>query len=62
MVLQSELDAHLQHECCNRRYKCPQCYEKGRYFEMTTDLLIECPAQELPCPNECGDIVVYCNL
>ena len=49
---------------CNRRYKGPQCYEKGRYFEMTTDHdhLIECPAQELPCPNECGDIVVYCNL
>ena len=62
MVLRSELDAHLQHECRNRRYKCPQCNEKGRYFEMTTNHLIECPAQELPCPNECGEIVVYRNL
>ena len=61
-VLRSELDAHLQHECCNRTYECPKCNQKGRCCKMITDHLKECPEQETPCPNKCREIVIYRNL
>ena len=42
-ILRHDLDHHLENECPNRQYECPQCKDTGRYCDITTTHLDMCP-------------------
>ena len=48
------LDRHISDECSKRSMHCPHCSDviSAKEADQHNN---ECPAIELPCPNECGE-------
>ena len=62
-ILRHDLDHHLENECPNRQYECPQCKDTGRYCDITTTHLDMCPKVIIPCPNsECKVLLARCDI
>ena len=58
LLLQKDLDHHINNECPNRDYECEYCGEKDTYANITQIHDSVCEKKEIPCTNtECTETI-----
>ena len=64
MVLQIDMQKHLENECQRRLHSCPHCKEVGEHYIIVSPTHLNiCKHLKIPCPNEsCREKVKRMNL
>ncbi len=62
-LLRRDVKSHVESVCLQRDYTCPLCDKQGKYCDITTTHVEQCPNVIVPCPNTgCSTSMKRCEV